>query len=91
MRRRCSGHGEWSRQTTPPPLLQETPARPPIDAAGQPNVALAPLSAKSVATPMAPPNPEIELSSTDTDDSDSIPANDDGTIHPFIRALIVGS
>ena len=81
------------RAETPPPL-QETSYRTRHDKSGQPNVALAPPAAHKlprpdVGTPTAPPvvslplpqyvhNPEIELSSTDTDDSDSIPSQNEG-------------
>ena len=101
------------RAETPPPL-QETSYRTRHDKSGQPNVALAPPAAHKlprpdVGTSIAPPvvslplpqyvhNPEIELSSTDTDDSDSIPSQNEGktsrihrstahTSHPHFRAF----
>nr|SVE74482.1 EOG090X0EYT [Daphnia barbata] len=65
-----------------PPLLQETSSRIPHDKAGQPNVTLlAPprlhfQSTNAYADPSPPVgNPEIELSSTDTEDSESIPSH----------------
>lgn len=71
-----------------PPLLQEAPARAPHSKDGQPNVALlapprsAPArqpAAPDRAEPVpAPSNPEIELSSTDTDDSDSMHSQNGG-------------
>jgi len=86
------------RAETPPPL-QETSYRTRHDKSGQPNVALAPPAAHKlprpdVGTSIAPPvvslplpqyvhNPEIELSSTDTDDSDSIPSQNEDDKHTW--------
>ncbi|XP_046446452.1 ski oncogene-like [Daphnia pulex] len=81
-----SAYGNGLRESPPP--LQETSSRIPHDKAGQPNVALlapprlafhsaAPPNAYA-ADPLPPPsvgNPEIELSSTDTEDSESIPSH----------------
>jgi len=70
-----------SRET--PPRLQETSYRIQHDKCGQPNVTLAPPTARPrLLAPPPPPscsdpaasNPEIELSSTDTEDSESIPS-----------------
>nr|SVE76061.1 EOG090X0EYT [Daphnia hispanica] len=68
----------------PPPPLQETSSRIPHDKTGQPNVALlapprlhfnsAPSHAYADPVPSVG-NPEIELSSTDTEDSESIPSH----------------
>lgn len=87
-----SAYGNGLRESPPP--LQETSSRIPHDKAGQPNVALlapprlafhsaAPPNAYA-ADPLPPPsssvgNPEIELSSTDTEDSESIPSHNGGT------------
>lgn len=70
---------------SPPPPLQETPSsRIPHDKAGQPNVALLapPRAFHAYAEPVG--NPEIELSSTDTEDSESIPSHNGGTVHSVL-------
>ena len=75
-----------------PPRLQETSYRVQHDKSGQPNVTLAPptvLRPRLLPPPPPPPsavagNPEIELSSTDSEDSESIPSQNGGTdsAHP---------
>ena len=85
-----SAYGNGLRESPPP--LQENSSRIPHDKTGQPNVALlapprlhfhsAPASHHAYADPLPPPsvgNPEIELSSTDTEDSESIPSHNGGT------------
>ena len=76
-----------------PPPLQEISSRIPHDKSGQPNVALLapprphlhpgppPPPPHAYAAHPSPPvgNPEIELSSTDTEDSESIPSHNGGT------------
>lgn len=75
-----------------PPPLQETSSRIPHDKAGQPNVTL--LAPPRIRLHPPPPqphayedpspvvgNPEIELSSTDTEDSESIPSHNGGRYH----------
>nr|SVE93920.1 EOG090X0EYT [Scapholeberis mucronata] len=72
-----------------PPPLQETSTRIPHDKAGQPNVTLLapprlrlsphPAALYAHANPsLTVCNPEIELSSTDTEDSESIPSHNGG-------------
>nr|SVE76687.1 EOG090X0EYT [Daphnia longispina] len=83
-----SAYGNGLRESPPP--LQENSSRIPHDKTGQPNVALlAPprlhfhsAPPHAYADPLPPPpssssvgNPEIELSSTDTEDSESIPSH----------------
>lgn len=76
-----------------PPRLQETSYRVQHDKSGQPNVTLAPptvLRPRLLPPPPPPPpsavagNPEIELSSTDSEDSESIPSQNGGSdsAHP---------
>nr|SVE94539.1 EOG090X0EYT [Simocephalus serrulatus] len=77
------GSGNGLRESPPP--LQETSSRIPHDKAGQPNVALLAPPRLRLLHPQPPPhayadpspvgNPEIELSSTDTEDSESIPSH----------------
>nr|SVE73860.1 EOG090X0EYT [Daphnia atkinsoni] len=76
-----AGGGAYGLRESPPPL-QQTSSRIPHDKAGQPNVAL--LAPPRLHFNCAPPhvdplpsvgNPEIELSSTDTEDSESIPSH----------------
>ena len=77
-----------------PPRLQETSYRIQHDKSGQPNVTLAPSTVlrprllppppPSAAAPVAS-NPEIELSSTDSEDSESIPSQNGGN-HPRSEA-----
>jgi len=93
-----SAYGHGLRESPPP--LQETSSRIPHDKAGQPNVALlapprlhfhsAPAPPNAYADPLPPPsvgNPEIELSSTDTEDSESIPSHNGGTALVAIYSL----
>nr|SVE80422.1 EOG090X0EYT [Daphnia magna] len=79
----AGGSSAYGLRESPPPL-QETSSRIPHDKAGQPNVAL--LAPPRLHFNCAPPhayadplpsvgNPEIELSSTDTEDSESIPSH----------------
>nr|SVE77905.1 EOG090X0EYT [Daphnia lumholtzi] len=79
----AGGSSAYGIRESPPPL-QETSSRIPHDKAGQPNVAL--LAPPRLHFNCAPPhayadplpsvgNPEIELSSTDTEDSESIPSH----------------
>jgi hypothetical protein len=78
-----SAYGNGLRESPPP--LQENSSQIPHDKTGQPNVALlapprlhfhsAPAPPHAYADPLPPPsvgNPEIELSSTDTEDSESL-------------------
>nr|SVE73233.1 EOG090X0EYT [Ceriodaphnia reticulata] len=78
-----------------PPPLQETSSRIPHDKSGQPNVALLAPPRPHLLHPAPPPpphayapdpsppvgNPEIELSSTDTEDSESIPSHNGDEKH----------
>nr|SVE75428.1 EOG090X0EYT [Daphnia dolichocephala] len=77
------GSGAYGLRESPPPL-QETSSRIPHDKTGQPNVTLlapprvhfhsTPAHAYVDPSPLVG-NPEIELSSTDTEDSESIPSH----------------
>lgn len=92
----AGGSSAYGLRESPPPL-QETSSRIPHDKAGQPNVAL--LAPPRLHFNCAPPhayadplpsvgNPEIELSSTDTEDSESIPSHNGGTSRtPLMMSL----